>query len=119
MLASTEGNCVRALMLGSHSCLSTALASSLPFRFECSCSQRSASTTSGGYVAAARICATSSSGYSAIGATNCSTCSGDCDTTGAGVCSVCAANGGHRVPTTIQPDNRSAIVCFDVMSILL
>src|SRR3984893_4074526 len=48
MLASTEGNWVSALILGSQGCWSTALARSFPLRFGCSCTQRSASTISVG-----------------------------------------------------------------------
>ena len=54
---------MRAFTLESHGCLSTACASAVPFRPECCCNQRSASTISVGLAAAARICAISASGY--------------------------------------------------------
>src|SRR5438105_5775974 len=109
MFASTEGNCVIALTLGSQDCSSTAWASCSPFNSECCCTQRSASTISVGYVEAARICATSASGYSATGATNCSNCSGLCWSTasptaagGSGAADACEQHSEHAAGTAIH-----------------
>src|SRR5260370_8985635 len=84
MFSRTEGNCVIAFTLGSQFCLSTSFPKSSPFRLECLCIQRSASTICVGYFEAARICDTNTSGYNAIGATICCNSCGDCFTGGAG-----------------------------------
>src|SRR6267143_2302639 len=88
MFSRTDGNCVRAFMLGSQGCLSTSFASSSPLRLEWLCIHRSASTISLGYVEAARICATRASGYKAMGATSCCSSWGECCTGAAGDCSL-------------------------------
>src|SRR5208283_741263 len=76
-LSSTEGNCVRALTLGSQACWSIASASAVPVRFLFCASQLSAYETWSGLVAAAKTCATRASGYRAMGATSASNCSAD------------------------------------------
>src|SRR5262249_54449945 len=74
--ARTWGKFTSDFTLGSQLCASRALVSASPFRVLLALAQRSACTTSRGYVDAIRICDTSESGYSAMGATNCSISSG-------------------------------------------
>src|ERR1700722_20901849 len=103
MFSRTDGNCARDFTLGSQDFLSTSLASSSPLSSEWLCIQRSASTISAGYVAAARICATSASGYKAIGATSCCNSCAVCCTGCVGAC-VCVLD------WPVKPKDSASVV---------
>src|SRR5215831_13827766 len=70
--ARTSGKFTRDFTLGSQFWASRAVVSASPFKVLFALAQRSACTTSRGYVDAIRICEINSSGYNAMGATNCS-----------------------------------------------
>ncbi len=87
IISSTVGKYISALTDGSHACASMAASAGLGSpRTHCA-----ATTTSSGYVAAGRICASSESGYSAMGARSSSSCS---SARSAGACGTIAITGG-------------------------